>query len=154
MSARLYYYYPGAEKLVPGYQFRLPAELYGSVSGAAWPRHRQAGRRDLRPEPIRTGLSLGFGKLDNLYMQPGPVGLPFPDTGIGFSAGIGRTFTKSFLSGGKKYTDWSLGMTYTTGPVTLGVTYVDTSYAKNAVVSLTGKDIAKAGVFGSIGVAF
>jgi uncharacterized protein (TIGR02001 family) len=145
----LYYYYPGAEKLIPGYNSDF-LELYGNVSAPVGPVTAKAA---VMYAPKSAALSLGGGKLDNLYGNFSLSG-SIPDTGIGFSAGIGRTFTKSFLSGGKKYTDWSLGMTYTTGPVTLGVTYVDTSYAKNAVVSLTGKDIAKAGVFGSIGVAF
>ena len=38
--------------------------------------------------------------------------------------------------------------------MTFGLTYVDTDYGKNVVVSPSKKDIAKAGVFGSIGVSF
>ena len=77
-----------------------------------------------------------------------------PNTPISLSAAVGRTFTKSFLSGGEKYTDWSLGASYTTGAVTFGLTYVDTSYGKDVLTSTTGKDIAKGGVFGTVGVAF
>jgi hypothetical protein len=67
---------------------------------------------------------------------------------------VGRTFTKSFLSGGDTYTDWSLGASYTKGAMTFGLTYVDTSYGKKALVSPSGKDVAKAGLFATLGVAF
>ena len=74
-----------------------------------------------------------------------------PDTGVGISAGVGHTFTKSYMSGGQKYTDWNIGMTYTTGPVTLGVSYVDTD---GTAFSLTGKNVMKGGIVGTLGVAF
>jgi hypothetical protein len=103
--------------------------------------------------PKSAALALEDAKLDNFYMGLGLSGA-VPTTPISLSASIGRTFTKSFLSGGEKYTDWSLGASYTTGPVTFGLTYVDTSYGKDVLVGSTGKDIAKGGLFGTIGVAF
>lgn len=142
----LYYYYPGSAKIIPGYASDF-LELYGSVSQGFGP---VTGKVLVAYAPKSRALDFGFGKEDNFY---GNVSLSgsIPDTGVGLSAGIGRTFTRSFLSGGVKYTDWSVGATYTTGPVTFGVTYVDTD--KN-ITSPSGKNIYKAGIVGSIGVAF
>ena len=145
----IYYYYPGAEKITAGYDSDF-LELYGSVAQTFGP---ATVKLATAYAPKSNALSLGNGKEDNFYMNLGLSGA-IPNTPISLSAGVGRTFTKSFLSGGQKYTDWSLGASYTTGPVTFGLSYVDTSYAKGAVVSSSGKDVAKGGIFGTIGAAF
>jgi uncharacterized protein (TIGR02001 family) len=146
----LYYYYPGSSKVVPGYNSDF-LELYGNVSAPIGP---VTAKVSAMYAPKQKALAFTTRpKEDNFYANFALSG-SIPDTGIGLSAAVGRTFTKSFLSGGSKYTDWSVGASYTTGPVTFGISYVDTSYNKNALLSLTGKDIAKAGVFGSIGVSF
>ncbi|MDB5670056.1 MAG: hypothetical protein JWO25_1015, partial [Alphaproteobacteria bacterium] len=51
----------------------------------------------------------------------------------------------------KQYTDWNLGATYTWNHITVGVQYVDTN---GDFITPTGKNASKAGVVGSIGVAF
>jgi len=145
----LYYYYPGSSAVSANYNSDF-LELYGSVAQTFGP---ATAKLTANYAPKSAALSLGSGKEDNFYMNLG-LSSPIPDTPISLSAAVGRTFTKSFLSGGDTYTDWSLGATYTTGPVTFGLTYVDTDYGKNVVVSPSKKDIAKAGVFGSIGVSF
>lgn len=145
----IYYYYPGAEKLVADYDSDF-LELYGSLSQTFGP---ATAKLSAAYAPKSSALSLGAGKEDNFYMNLGLSGA-IPDTGVSLSAGVGHTFTTSFLSGGDTYTDWSLGASYTTGAVTFGLTYVDTDYGKDVLVGLTGKDIAKAGVFGTLGVAF
>jgi uncharacterized protein (TIGR02001 family) len=143
----IYYYYPGAEKLIPGYNSDF-FEVYGSVAQTFGP---ATAKVSAFFAPSQSALDYGFGKEDNFYLSLGLSG-GIPDTGVGLSASIGRTFTRSFLSGGIKYTDWSLGATYTTGPVTFGVSYVDTSAP--AILSPSGKNIYKGGVVGSVGVAF
>ena len=145
----LYYYYPGAEKVIPGYNSDF-LELYGSVAQSIGP---VSAKVSAAYAPSQAALRLGAGNLDNFYLNAGVSGA-VGDSGLSLSAAVGRTFTRSFLSGGSKYSDWSVGASYTTGSVTLGVSYVDTSYRRNAVVSLTGKDIAKAGVVATVGVAF
>lgn len=145
----LYYYYPGAEKVVAGYNSDF-VEFYGSVAHQFGP---VKAKLLAAYAPKQKALDYGFGSEDNFYMNLGLSG-SFGDSGVGYSAGVGRTFTRSFLSGSRKYTDWSAGLTYTTGPVTMGVSYVDTSYQKNFLVGPTGKDIAKAGVVATLGVAF
>lgn len=142
----LYYYYPGSSKIVPGYNSDF-LELYGSVSQAIGPVTAKLG---VNYAPKSAALDYGFGKEDNFYGNFSLSGT-VPDTKLGLSAAIGRTFTKSFLSGGIKYTDWSVGATYASGPVTFGLSYVDTS---GKGFSLTGKNIYKGGIVGSIGVAF
>ncbi len=141
----IYYYYPGSSQIVPGYNSDF-LEVYGSVAQAIGPVTAKLG---VNYAPSQKALDYGFGKEDNLYAN---IGLSTSVSGVGLSAGIGRTFTKSFLSGGIKYTDWNVGASYTTGPVTLGVTYVDTN--ASFVNPLSGKDIYKGGFFGTLGVSF
>lgn len=142
----LYYYYPGGEKLVPEADTDF-LELYGNLLQTFGP---VTGKLYVAYAPKQSALSLGFGREDNFYGNVSVSGA-IPDTGIGLTVGIGRTFTRSFLSGGVKYTDWNVGVTYTTGPLTLGVSYVDTN---KDIASPSGKNIYKAGVVGTIGVAF
>ncbi len=146
----LYYYYPGAEKFVPGYNSDF-IEPYASVSGAIGPVTAKLSAAYAPKQKAIAGL---HSKDDNLY---GAIDLSagIPDMPLSFSAHLGHNFMDdSFLSSGKKYTDWSLGATYTYKALTFGVSYVDTNFAKGALTSFTGKDIAKAGVVGSIGVSF
>lgn len=146
----LYYYYPGAEKFVAGYNSDF-FEPYLSVSGAIGP---VTAKVTANYAPKQSALSTGNGKEDNLY---GALDLSaaIPNTPVSLSAHLGHNFMDdSFLSGGKDYTDWSLGASYTWNHLTFGVSYVDTNFPKGALSSFTGKDIAKAGVVGSIGVSF
>jgi uncharacterized protein (TIGR02001 family) len=141
----IYYYYPGSSQIIPNYNSDF-FEAYGSVSQAIGP---VTAKVAVNYAPSQAALDYGFGKEDNLYAN---LGLSTSISGIGLSAGIGRTFTKSFLSGGIKYTDWSVGASYTTGPLTLGVTYVDTN--ASGFNPLSGKDIYKGGFLGTLGVSF
>ncbi len=142
----LYYYYPGSTQGAIEYASDF-LELYGSISQGFGP---VTGKVLVAYAPKSSALDYGFGKEDNFYANASLSG-GIPDTGVSLTAGVGRTFTRSFLSGGIKYTDWNVGATYTTGPVTFGVSYVDTN---KSGFSPTGKNIYKAGVVGSIGVAF
>jgi uncharacterized protein (TIGR02001 family) len=143
----IYYYYPGAEKIIPGYNSDF-LELYGSVAQGFGP---VTAKLAVNYAPKSSALAYlpSGAKEDNLYANLSVSG---SFSGFGLSAGVGRTFTRSFLSGGIKYTDWSLGATYTTGPVTFGLSYVDTSAPR--INSPSGKNIYKGGIVGSIGVSF
>ena len=145
----LYYYYPGSSKITPGTNSDF-LELYTSLSQTIGP---VSAKLAAFYSPKQAALSLGKGNLDNVYVNFGLSGA-IPNTPVSLSAGIGRTFTKSYLSGGSKYTDWSVGASYTLGKFTLGLNYVDTSYAAGALLSPSGRDIAKGGLFGSVGVSF
>ncbi len=147
----LYYFYPGSGDIIPGYNSDF-FEPYVSVSQAFGP---VTAKVTANYAPKQKALALVHTKDDNLY---GALDLSaaIPDTGVSLSAHLGHNFSDdSFLSAGKDYTDWSLGASYAWKNLTFGVSYVDTNFAKGALVSpFSGKDIAKAGVVGSIGVAF
>ncbi|MFM7028882.1 MAG: TorF family putative porin [Chakrabartia sp.] len=146
----VYYYYPGSSQLSANYNSDF-LELYGSVAQTFGP---ATAKLTANYAPKAAALALDDVKKDNFYLNLA-LSSPIPNTPISLSAAVGHSFTKSFLSGGEKYTDWSVGATYTTGPVTLGLTYVDTDYGKNVITNpVSGKDLAKAGIFGSVGVAF
>jgi uncharacterized protein (TIGR02001 family) len=140
-----YYYYPGAEQIVPGFDSDF-VEFYGSVSQAVGPVTVKVGAMYA---PKQSALDFGFGKEDNFYMN---ASLSGSISGVGLNAGVGHSFSKSYLTGGVKYTDWSLGASYTTGPLTFGLSYVDTD--ANGINPISGKNIYKGGVVGSLTVAF
>lgn len=146
----LYYYYPGSSHGGAKYYSDF-LELYGSVSQTFGP---ATAKLTANYAPKAQALSLGKGKSDNFYMNLG-VSSPIPSTPFSVSAGFGHTFTRSLLSGGSTYSDWSLGASYTKGPMTIGLSYVDTDYGKNVVTNpVSHKDLVKAGLVASIGVAF
>jgi uncharacterized protein (TIGR02001 family) len=143
----IYYYYPGSSQVLPGYNSDF-LEVYGSLAQAIGP---VTAKVAVNYAPSQKALDYGFGKEDNLYANLG-LSASIPDTGVGLSAGIGRSFSRSFLSGGIKYTDWSVGATYATGPITFGVSYVDTN--ASFINPLSGKDLYKSGFLATFGVSF
>jgi uncharacterized protein (TIGR02001 family) len=143
----LYYYYPGSSQILPGYNSDF-FEAYGSVAHTLGPVTAKLGANYA---PSQSALDYGFGNEDNFYLN-GSLSAGIPNTPISLSAGVGRTFTRSFLSGGIKYTDWNVGATFTKGPLTLGVTYVDTN--ATGFNPISGKDIYKGGVLGTLTVSF
>lgn len=154
----LYYFYPGSQQgvkaarilgaTVPDYNSDF-FEPYASVAGTFGP---VTAKVSAAYAPKQKALALGHTKDDNLYGAldlSGSVG----DTGVSLSAHLGHNFMDdSFLSVGKDYTDWSLGASYTWNHITFGVSYVDTNFPDLSTPLY--KDVAKAGVVGSIGVSF
>jgi uncharacterized protein (TIGR02001 family) len=90
----------------------------------------------------------------NVYLA-GDLSAAIPGTPISLSAHLGHNFGPSWLAtdstGKKEYSDWGLGASVTWKALTLGVQYVDTD-AK--FVSLSGSNVSKGGIVGSIGVSF
>ena len=67
---------------------------------------------------------------------------------------VGLQLLRVFLTGPRKsYWDWNLGATYTWRNATFGVSYVDTN-AKSTDFNTGFKNVAKAGVVGSVTYAF
>lgn len=143
----LYYYYPGAEDIVPGYDsdffepFVSLTHTFGPFTGKllaayAWE---------------QSALSVGNGKEDNLYVAA-DLSAGVPGTPVSVTAHVGHSFGPSYLTIGDEYTDWSLGASYTWKNLTLGVSYVDTDGA--LFNPLSGKNVSKAGVVASLGVSF
>lgn len=140
----LYYYYPGAEKLIPvNTDF---AEPYLAVSRTFGP---VTGKVTAAYAPKQSGLDYGFGKEDGFYLAGDLSG---SWSGFGLSGHLGHSFSRNYITGGQKYTDWAVGASYSWKNLTLGVQYVDTDGAP--VASLTGKNIYKGGIVASLGVAF
>ncbi|PZO89743.1 MAG: hypothetical protein DI623_09255 [Sphingomonas sanxanigenens] len=138
----LYYYYPGSHGANTDF-----VEPYIAVSHTFGP---ATAKVTGNYAPKQRALSVGNGKEDNFYLA-GDFSLAVPKTPIGVSAHIAHSFGPSYLTIGKGYTDWGLGVSYTWKALTFGVNYVDTN--KSLFVP-SGRNASKAGVVGSIGVAF
>lgn len=143
----LYYYYPGAESVLPGYDSDF-VEPYASIAHNFGP---VTAKATVNYAPSQSALSVGAGSEDNLYLA-GDLSAAITNTGLSLSGHVGHSFGPSFITIGDEYTDWSLGMSYTTGPLTLGVQYVDTD--GTFITPFTGRNAGGSGVVGSIGVGF
>lgn len=148
----LYYFYPGSQQIArildAGKYNSDFIEPYIAVSHTFGP---VTAKVTANYAPKQDALDIGFGKEDNLY---GALDLSGSFSGVGITGHLGHNFTRSFLSVGKKYTDWGVGLSYTYKAITFGVNYVDTDLPKDYALSASGKDIGKGGVVGSIGVSF
>ena len=139
----LYYYYPGSGGANTDF-----AEPYISVAHAFGP---VTAKVTANYAPKQKGLSIGLGKEDNLYLA-GDLSATIPNTAVGLTAHLGHSYGPSYLTIGKGYTDWSVGASYAIRNFTLGIQYVDTNKHNQFIVG--GRDEAKAGIVGSVGVAF
>lgn len=138
----LYYYYPGSHGANTDFvePYLSIAHTFGPVTAKVTGNYA----------PKAKALSVGFGKEDNFYLA-GDLSAGIPNTGFSVSGHLGHSFGPSYLTIGKGYTDWNVGATYTWKSLTFGVSYVDTN---KALFAPSGRNISKAGVVGSIGVAF
>ena len=143
----IYYYYPGAESVVPGYNSDF-LETYASVKHTFGP---ASAKLLVAYAPKQSGLSIGAGTEDNLYIGTDLL-IGIPDTPVSLSAHFGHSFGPSYLTIGSEYSDWSIGASYAAGPVTFGVSYVDAS--GGAFVSPSGRDIADGALLFSVGASF
>jgi uncharacterized protein (TIGR02001 family) len=142
----LYYYYPNSSQFVTGYNSDF-IEPYASVAHTFGP---VTAKVSAAYAPSQAALSIGTGNQDNFYL----AGDLSASLGGGFAVAghAGHSFGPSYLTIGNGYTDWNAGVTYTTGPLTLGIQYVDTD--GTFITPFTGRNASDAGVVGSIGVAF
>ncbi len=140
----LYYFYPGASALTPTASDFF--EPYVSVSHSFGP---VTAKLTANYAPRQSALSIGVGDRDNLYLASDLSA----SLGNGFAAAahLGHSFGPSYLTIGDGYTDWTLGVSYATGPLTLGVQYVDTD---GAFITPSGRNASGAGLVGTLGVAF
>lgn len=133
----LYYYYPGSGGVNSDY-----FEPYLSVSGA------------IGPVTATVGANYAFDQKalpdDNLYLH-GELTGAIPNTPFTLKGHVG--YTDSAFAGAN-YWDWSAGVDYTWNHLTFGVSYVDTDWGKDVLVTPTGRDAADAAVVGSVSVAF
>ena len=138
----LYYYYPGSGGITSDF-----LEPYASLSHTFGPVGAKLGAAYA---PKQHGLGIpGHPREDNLYIY-GETSFAVPNTGFSLTGHLGHNFGPSYLSIGKEYTDWNAGASYAWHGLTFGVSYVDTN--KSSYVGT--RNIAKAGVVGSIGASF
>ena len=141
----LYYYYPGAESVVPGYasDFAEPYVSLSHIVGAV------TVKATANYAPSQRALSVGAGNEDNLYLSS-DLTLALPES-LSLSAHVGHSFGPSYLTIGNGYTDWNLGIGYTRGPVTVSLQYVDTD---GTFITPSGRNAAGGGIVASVGAAF
>lgn len=140
----LYYYYPGSGGANTDF-----FEPYASVKTTFGPATAKVG---VAYAPKQHAIAAVNARDDNLYLYGELSGAVGP---ISLTSHLGYSKGPSFLTIGKNYWDWNVGASYTWNHLTFGVSYVDTN--KDLFISkdgVTSKNVSKAGVVGSIGVAF
>lgn len=74
-----------------------------------------------------------LGSDDNLYLNLG-LGFGIPNTPVTLNAGLGYTDgSLGTAAADGNYFDWSIGASYSAGPATLSVAYIDTDIKKTGV---------------------
>jgi uncharacterized protein (TIGR02001 family) len=138
----LYYYYPGSGGVNSDF-----AEPYLSVAQAIGPATLKG---TINWAPKQKALALdGVHKESGLYLA-GDASVAIPKTPVSLTGHIGHSFERNYITFGEEYTDWSLGALVTHKNVTLGIAYVDT----DTTLFGSSRNVSKAGVVGSLGVAF
>lgn len=130
----LYYYYPDGDNAAGNSDF---AEPYASIAHNFGPVTGKVGAAYAWEQ----GGATGGG--DNLYLYS-DWSAPIPNTPVSLRAHVGRS--DGTLSPTGDYLDWSVGADVVVGPVTVGISYVDTDLGNVRNID--------AGVFASLGVAF
>lgn len=108
-----------------------------------------------KQKSLASGLRPIESTQDNIYLQ-GELSGTTPGIPISLSAHVGRTFGPSYLTYTEEnYTDWKLTAACTWSRLTVTVGYLDTTIKNGTVKSAgAGRDLAKAGAFGALSVAF
>jgi uncharacterized protein (TIGR02001 family) len=143
----LYYYYPGSSGFIPGYNSDF-VEPYASIAHTFGP---VTAKVTAAYAPSQSALSIGAGNEDNFYLA-GDLSASLGN-GFAVSGHLGHSFGPSYLTIGDEYTDWNAGVTYTTGPLTIGLQYVDTDGDFLSPIT-PGRNLSNSTVLGSVGVAF
>lgn len=138
----IYYYYPGSGGVDSDF-----AEFYLSAAQAFGP---ATAKLTAAYAPEQAALTIGAGKEDNLYLA-GDLSYAIPASPVSLNAHLGHSFGPSYLTIGDEYTDWALGASMDVSNLTFGLSYVDTS---KSLFSPSGRNISKAGIVASVGVAF
>ena len=161
----LYYYYPGSSNnaQAPGHYNSDFVEPYASLTHVFGP---LTGKVGVAYAPKQHALSCAYdlrcggrAREDNIYLY-GEGSVAIPNTPITISAHVGHNDGRSYLTNGlKDYWDWNLGAAYVWRNLTFGVSYVDTDikdseFQSGGLLVANSRAVAKAGVVGSIAVAF
>ena len=144
----LYYLYPDA----PGGVLSDSFEAYASISGSLGPAVAKLGTN-------YTWGQAATGQRDNIYVY-GDLSVGVPNTPVTLVAHYGYSdgaYGSALNAAGGRlfddgYSDWSLGADYVTGPITLGLRYIDNDLPRVALT--TSHNLAKATVMGSVTFSF
>ena len=137
-----YYYYPGSGGADTDFY-----EPYVAVSQVIGP---VTAKVLAAYAPKQSALTIGDGKEDNLYLA-GDLSGTVPGTPFTLTGHVGHSFGPSYLTVGDEYTDWSVTAGYAWKNFNFGLAYVDTDVT---AYSPSGRNITKAGIVASVGVAF
>lgn len=118
-----YYWYPdGVDAFGPSDY----VEVYGKLSHDLGPLSATGA---VYYAPDQNAL----GSQDNVYLNLAVSG-GIPNTPVTLTGALGYTDgSLGALAPGGNYLDWSLGASYTTGPATLSVQYIDTDIKKSGI---------------------
>lgn len=138
----LYYAYPGAE----GGDFEF-FEPYANLSGT------------LGPATAKVGVAYGWEQdalsgNSNVYLF-GDLAAAIPTTPVTLKAHLGFSKGDTPLTPGGDYVDWLVGADYVYGPLTFGLSYVDTDLSgRQARRGGATRDIVDAAVVFSLSAGF
>ena len=138
----LYYYFPDSGGIASDF-----FEPYASLAYTLGPAR---GKLSAAYAPRQKALSVGQGREENLY-GAADLSADVPGTPVSFSAHVGHSRGRSYLSIGDDYTDWSLGASYTRSGLTFGLAYVDSDAS---VFTPRGRNASEAGLVASVGFGF
>lgn len=143
----LYYVYPDSNGVTTNF-----FEPYFNVSHAFGAMTAKVGTNFAWKQKA---LSVGTGNKGAFYLY-GELGGTIPSTPVTVTGHLGRSFTRDYITFGTHYTDWSLTASYTAGPATFSLGYVDTDHNLYSYPVGGGKNrnVSKAGVVASVGLAF
>ena len=147
----LYYYYPGSGGINSDF-----FEPYINASHSFGPVGVKVGGNFAWKQKALNYVSAKYGdfhsKGEGAYVY-GELSGAIPDTGVTLTGHLGHSFARNYITFGTHYTDWSVTAAYTWKALTFSAAYVDTS-GKRDIFTVGGRNEAKAGVVGAIGVAF
>jgi len=124
----LYYWYPDGATGVATDFF----EPYASVTFQAGPVKTKIGAA------YAFAGQQGLADEDSLYLY-GDLSTAIPGTPLTAKAHLGRTKGQlGLLAKENEYWDWSVGLEGTSGPITVGVAYVDTDISNRATMATPG----------------
>lgn len=103
----------------------------------------------------QSGLGLTDDRRAGAYGY-GELAVAIPNTPVTVTGHLGHSFIRNYITFGRTYTDWSVAAAYTYRNVTVTGAYVDTDTTAFSYPLGGGRDrnVARAGILGSVGFAF
>ena len=143
----LFYLYPGAAR-------QVQADFYEPFASAKYKLGLVSLKAGVAYAPKQHAIASAHERDDNLYLY-GEASRTFGRSGFSMTAHVGHTKGRSLLTDDEPgYWDWSATASYTFDRLTAGLSYVDTDVTRTGFETPSGKHSGRAGLVGSVGVAF